>query len=368
MEKLITVDNIRFKDRSLVPIWEKVRSGERIGMKDGARLFETEDFAAVGRMADHVKSNRSGDKVFFVINRHINPTNVCALSCSFCDFAKKKGDPDAYEMSNEEILDLIDDETTEVHIVGGHHPDWPFERYEGIVKAIHERFPEKQIKAFTASEIDYFSRRWKVPPEEALARFKAAGLRSMPGGGAEVFSDRVQEQLRFSGKAGAERWLEIHRIAHRMGIRSNATILYGHIETYDERARHLMMLRELQDETEGFLAFIPLEYQVGDTRVVTRHATPFDDLKMIAAARLMLDNFPHIKAYWVMIHEETAAVALNFGADDMDGTIGRERIAHAAKAKSPAGMARDRIVRLIRDAGRTPVERDALYNELRVYN
>ena len=353
-------------DRSLIPVWEKVLAKERLSFDDGLRLFETQDFPALGRMADHIKSHQDGNRVFFVLNRHLNPTNICVLSCSFCDFAKKKGDPDAYEMSMEEILGHLDGETREVHIVGGHHPDWPFEKYVDIVRTIHQHFPDIQVKAFTAAEIDYFYRRWKVQPEESLARLKEAGLRSMPGGGAEVFSDRVQRLL-FPGKSNPDRWLEIHQMAHSMGIHSNATLLYGHIETYQERVEHMLRLRELQDETGGFLAFIPLEYQVGDTHLVPRQTSPIDDLKTIAAARLLLDNFPHIKAYWVMIGEETASVGLNFGANDLDGTIGQERIAHAAKAASPLGLARERMINLITDAQKVPVERDALYNPVHVY-
>ena len=359
-------DGIAFTDTSLVPIWEKVLSGTRLSLEDGVRLFGTDDFPAVGRMADHVKRQRDADRVYFVLNRHLNPTNICVLSCTFCDFAKKKGDPDAYEMSMEEILGHLDEDTREVHMVGGHHPDWPFEKYVEIVSTIHRKFPNVQVKAFTAAEIDYFYRRWNVDPEESLAILKEAGLRSMPGGGAEVFSDRVHKLL-LPGKNTANRWLEIHSMAHRMGIPSNATLLYGHIETYQERVEHMMRLRELQDETGGFLAFIPLEYQTGDTKLVPRQASAIDDLKTVAAARLILDNFPHIKAYWVMIGEETASISLHFGASDLDGTIGKERIAHAAKAASPAGLARERMVNLIRDAGKIPVERDALYNTIQVY-
>lgn len=360
------VEGISFMDRDLIPIWEKVLEGERLSVEDGVRMFETSDFAALGRVANHVKREREGDRVMFVLSRHLNPTNICVLSCSFCDFAKKKGDPDAYEMSMDQMLDHLDEETREVHIVGGHHPDWPFEKYVEIVSTIHQNYPSVQIKAFTASEIDYFHRRWGVSPEESLARLKEAGLQSMPGGGAEVFSERVHKLL-LPGKASGNRWLEIHQMAHGMGLKSNATLLYGHVETYEERVEHMVRLRELQDETGGFLAFIPLEYQVGDTHLVPKHASPIDDLKTIAIARLLLDNFPHVKAYWVMIGEETASVALNFGASDLDGTIGRERIAHAAKAASPAGLARDRMVQLIRDADKIPVERDALYNVVRVY-
>ena len=360
------VEGIGFLDRDLIPIWEKVLAGEQLSLEDGIRVLETRDFPAVGRMADYVKSQRNGDRVMFVLSRHLNPTNICVLTCTFCDFAKKKGDPDAYEMSMEEILDHVDEDTREVHMVGGHHPDWTFERYEEIVSTIHQHFPDVQIKAFTAAEIDYFHRRWKITPEESLARLKEAGLRSMPGGGAEVFSSRVHDLL-LPGKNTADRWLDIHRLAHNMGIPSNATLLYGHIETYQERIEHMLLLRELQDETGGFLAFIPLEYQVGDTHLVPRQASAIDDLKTVAASRLILDNFPHIKAYWVMITEATASTALHFGASDLDGTIGKERIAHAAKAASPAGLARERMVNLIRDAQKIPVERDALYGVVRVY-
>ena len=361
-------EEILFTDRALAPIWEKVRASERLSFDDGVRLFETPDFISVGRMADYVKRRRYGNEVYFVTNVHVNPTNVCVLACTFCDFAKKDIDtPGAYEMSMEDILSLVSDELSEVHIVGGHHPTWSFEHYEEMVRTIHQKLPSINIKAFTAAEIDYFWRRWKISPEESLTRLKAAGLQSMPGGGAEVFSERMHK-LMYPGKASPERWLEIHRLAHSMGIPSNATLLYGHNETYEERVQHLLLLRELQDETGGFLTFIPLEYQVGDTHLTPRHATAIDDLKTIAASRLILDNFPNIKSYWVMIGEETASIALNFGANDMDGTIGEERIAHAAKAASPLGLARQRMVRLIRDAGQIPVERNALYEVVKVYD
>ena len=363
----LEANGIQFIDPALAPIWEKVEAEERLSFDEGVIMLQSADFPALGKMGDYKKRLVSGDKVYFVLNRHINPTNICVLSCSFCDFAKKPGDPDAYELGTQEILDSIDPEMGEVHIVGGHHPDWTFEHYEELVKDIHAAYPNVNIKGFTASEIDYFHRRWKIEPEESLARLKEAGLRSMPGGGAEVFSERIHREL-LPGKANADRWAQIHRTAHAMGIKSNATILYGHIETMEERIDHLVRLREIQDDTNGFLAFIPLEYQVGSTLLVPRHAPPMDDLKMIAVARLMLDNVAHIKSYWVMLGEATAALGLHFGADDMDGTIGKERIAHAAQADSPAGLARDRMARLIKTTGRVPVERDALYNELKVYS
>ncbi len=359
--------DILISDPDLEAIWEKVREGERLTADDGVKILETDDFSAVGLMADYAKRKVSGDKVYFVLNRHLNPTNICVLSCKFCDYAKKPGAEGAYEMSMDEMLDHVDDEIRELHVVGGHHPTWPFEFYVDMIRQLHEKRPEVQIKAFTASEIDYFWRRWKVPPEESLAIFKEAGLSSMPGGGAEVFSDRIHKLL-LPGKAKADRWLEIHRIAHGMGIKSNCTILYGHVENFRERIDHLILLRELQDETDGFLALIPLEYQVGYTKLRPRHTPPMDDLKMLAASRLILDNVRAIKSYWVMLGEATAGMGLNFGANDLDGTIGKERIAHAALADSPAGVARRSMVASIKDAGRIPVERDALYNEIKRYN
>ena len=270
-------------------------------------------------------------------------------------------------MTVDEILKGIDDEMHEVHMVGGHHPTWEFDYYIEIVKSIREKHPDLHIKGFTAAEIDYFHRRWKIDPEESLSRLKEAGLTSMPGGGAEVFSPRVHKLL-LPGKSKASRWQEIHKIAHKQGIKSNCTMLYGHIETIEERVDHFVQLRELQDETNGFLAFIPLQYQTGTTQLTDNPATPIDDLKMISIARLMLDNIDHIKSYWVTIGEETASIGLNFGADDLDGTIIKENIMHAAKAKSPGGLARDKMVYLIKEARKLPVERDALYNEVKVYN
>ncbi len=360
--------HIRFRDARLAAVWTRLRAGRRLGLEDGLACLETDDLLALGRMADQVKRKKSGDWVYFVINRYVNPTNVCVLSCAFCDFARRRGEPGAFERTADEIVAMIEPDVREVHVVGGHHPDWPFEYYEELVRAIRRERPLAQIKAFTAAEIDYFWRRWKIEPREALARLKAAGLHTLPGGGAEVFSSRLQKLLRFTGKAGADRWLEIHRIAHGLGIRSNATLLYGHLETHAERIDHLLRLRALQDETAGFLTFIPLLYQLGDTRLVERQASPIESLKMVATARLILDNFPHVEAYWVMLGEATASIALHFGADDVNGTLVEERIAHAAGAESPVGLAREQILRMIRDAGRVPVERDALYDVVQVWN
>lgn len=353
-------------DPALQRVIDKVGASDRLDEADGLTIFETPDLISVGRLANEVKERLNGPFVSFVLNRQINPTNVCVLSCKFCDFAAKAGDDHAYEMSLESIRARVSEPIREVHVVGGMHPDWPFERYVEILRAIREANPTAQIKAYTAVEIDFFAHLEKVSVSEVLERLREAGLQTMPGGGAEVFSERIRAAM-YREKIGHERWLEIHEIAHQVGIRTNATLLYGHIETYEERVRHMMMLRDLQDRTDGFMSFIPLAFQPGYTDIVDRQASAIEDLRTIAASRLVLDNFPHIKAYWVMLGEEAASMALQWGADDLDGTIGEEMIAHAALASSPVGMTTQRLLKLIRESGRLPVQRDALYRVVAVY-
>ena len=358
---------IRFRDRSLVPIWEKVQQGSRLSLEDGLLLYKTPDFLSLGKMAHHVQQQKSGDAVYFVLNQKIEHTNICVLSCKFCDFATKRGRPDAYEMTTEEILGKLTPHIHEVHITGGMPAEWPWERYLDIVRSIHEKYPNTDVKAFTAVEIDFFHKKFRMSIEEVLRQLQAAGLRTMPGGGAEVFSERVRKLL-FPQKIGAKSWFEVHKAAHKLGIPTNSTLLYGHIETLEERLIHMIKLREAQDETGGFLTFIPLAFQPGDTGIKPKNqfTSAIDDLKTIAISRLMLDNFPHIKAYWVMLTEEVAAMALNFGADDMDGTVGGEKIAHDAGAISPMTLAKEQIIRIIKDAGKIPVERDVYYNPLHI--
>ncbi|HLB00203.1 MAG TPA: aminofutalosine synthase MqnE [Bacteroidota bacterium] len=357
-----------FRDTSLIPIWEKVQKGDRLSLADGMAMYRTPDLISLGKMAHFVQQQKSGDAVYFVLNQKIEHTNICVLSCRFCDFAVKKGDAAAYEMTTEEILSKLSPEIAEVHITGGMPADWPWERYLDIVRTIHARYPGTDIKAFTAVEIDFFHKKFKMPIGEVLRQLKDAGLKTMPGGGAEVFSERVRRLL-FNQKIGAKGWFGVHKAAHRLGIPTNSTLLYGHIETLEERLDHMIQLRGAQDETGGFLTFIPLAFQPGETGIKPRDrfTSAIDDLKTIAISRLMLDNFPHIKAYWVMLTEEVASVALNFGADDMDGTVGEERIAHDAGATSPMKLAKDQIIRLIKDAGKIPVERDIYYNPLNVH-
>jgi aminodeoxyfutalosine synthase len=359
---------IQFRDTALIPIWDKVRRGGRLSLSDGVAMYATNDIISLGKMAHFVQQQKSGDAVYFVLNRKIEHTNICILSCKFCDFAVKKGDPGAYEMATEEILAKLTPDIHEVHITGGMPADWPWGRYLDIVRSIHDKFPGLDVKAFTAVEIDFFHKKFKLPIAEVLSQLKEAGLRTMPGGGAEVFSERVRKLI-FNQKIGAKTWFEVHKTAHRLGIPTNSTLLYGHIETLEERIIHMIRLREAQDETNGFLTFIPLAFQPGDTGIKPRDrfTSAIDDLKTIAISRLMLDNFPHIKAYWVMLTEEVASIALNFGADDIDGTVGEERIAHDAGAVSPMKLAKDQIIRIIKDAGKIPVERDVYYNPLNVH-
>jgi aminodeoxyfutalosine synthase len=362
------MNNIIFKDKLLVSIWQKIQHGERLSLEDGLTLYKTNDLISLGKMAQYVQRQKNGDAIYFVLNQKIEHTNVCVLSCEFCDFATKKGEPGAYEMTTEEILSKISPEIKEVHITGGMPSDWPWERYLDIVSSIHKKYPDADVKAYTAIEIDFFHKKFKMPIEEVLRQLKEAGLKTMPGGGAEVFSERVRAKL-FHQKVGEQVWLDVHKTAHRMGIPTNATMLYGHIETIEERLIHLIKLREAQDEIGGFLTFIPLTFQPGETGITPRdeYGSSIDDLKTIAISRLMLDNFPHIKAYWVMLTEEVAAVALNFGADDMDGTVGEEHIAHDAGASSPMMLTKEKIIKIIKDAGKIPVERDVFYNPLKIH-
>ena len=360
--------NITFRDAALAPIWEKVRSGERLSKEDGLTLFASPDLIGVGRMANAVAREKSGDSVYFVLNRKLEPTNICVLSCKFCDFAVKPGSEQGYEMTIAEMLSKLRPDLHEVHITGGLHPKWPWEFYLDMVRQIKTNFPNVDVKAFTAVEIDFFSKKFKKSHEQVLRELWDAGLRTMPGGGAEVFSERVRKRL-FHQKIGAKAWFDVHRTAHRLGINSNVTLLYGHIETLEERVEHMLRVRECQDETNGFLSFIPLAFQPGDTGIKTRNdfTSAIDDLKTIAVSRLMLDNVPHIKAYWVMLTAEVATIALNFGADDMDGTVGEERIAHDAGAISPMELAKGKLISIIHEAGKLPVERDVWYKPIAIY-
>jgi aminodeoxyfutalosine synthase len=356
---------LRLRDPRVAEAQRLLLDGGRLSQEQGVRLFDA-DLLDVGRLADACARDRHGDRVYFTVNRQLNPTNVCVLSCRFCDYAKKPGAPDAYTMTREQVLAHVDPDIREIHIVGGLHNTWRFEDYVDVIRWVKAAKPDLSVKAYTAVEIDFFCRLTKQPAEWVLERLREAGLDALPGGGAEVFSERVRREL-FHQKIGGRRWMEIHETAHRMGIPSNATLLYGHIETRAERVQHMIDLRDLEDRAPGFFAFIPLAFQPGTTGLVRRQASAIEDLKTIAISRLVFDNVPHVKSYWVMLGQDTASVALNFGASDLDGTIGVEKIAHAALARSPVGVAEDGMVHSIREAGKVPVQRDALYRVVREY-
>lgn len=355
---------------SVADIEERVRQGDRLTPRDGERLYGTSDVETLHRAADHVREARHARRAYFVVNTHLNYSNICVDSCMFCAFAKKRHDGDAYEMGLEEIFAraavVAGSAPAEVHIVGGLHPDLPYSWYLDMIRGLRERYPGLHIKAFTAVEIDYLARLAGRSWEEVLRDVREAGVDSMPGGGAEVLTDRVRRKL-CPGKISADEWLAIHRLAHGLGLRSNATMLFGHIETHAERVEHLVRLRALQDETGGFMAFIPLRFHPEHTRL---HRLPMADsaevLRNIAVARLMLDNFDHIKAYWIQVGLETACRALWCGADDLDGTVRDERITHSAGARTPVGVSAGDLGRIIRDAGCMPVRRDSWYNEVEV--
>jgi aminodeoxyfutalosine synthase len=355
---------------------DKLRPGERLTRETAIGLFRSDDFFGLGRMAAEVAGYKNGKKAYFIVNRHINPTNICVNRCKFCAFSKSRGESGAFELTLDQILERLSAGSTvteglgiqghgfsEVHIVGGLHPDWPFEYYVNMISVIRARYPKLNIKAFTAVEIDYFSRISGLDIDEVLTRLRDCGLQIMPGGGAEIFAESIRNRL-CPEKISAERWLEIHKAAHSIGIRTNATMLYGHLESIEDRVDHLFRLRDLQDSTGGFQAFIPLAYHPKNTEIGGFYSSGIDDLKTIAVSRLILDNFDHIKSYWIMLGAKVSQVALLFGSDDIDGTIIEEKITRSAGGLTSGAMTRDDLIYLIRKAGKTPIERDGLYNEL----
>jgi aminodeoxyfutalosine synthase len=326
--------NIQFEDRRLESVREKVEAGARLSYDDGVALYRSSDLLALGYMANVVRERKHGDATYFNVNRHINPTDVCVASCRLCAFGKQKRDPNSYTMSLEQVWETAgkgwSEAVTEFHIVGGLHPELNLDWFCQMLRGLKERFPQVHLKAFTMVEIGYFARRGKMPIREVLTRLHDAGMDSMPGGGAEVFSERVRRII-CDHKLTGDEWLETARTAHELGLHSNCTMLYGHIENEEDRVDHLVRLRGLQDETNGFDTFIPLAFHPDNTALShIPKTTGFDDLKNIAVARLMLDNIPHIKAYWVMMTPKVAQVALRFGADDLDGTVVEEKIYHEA--------------------------------------
>jgi len=355
-------------DARLSVIREKVEAGQRLSFDDGVFLYESADLFAIGELANVVRERKNGNFGYFNVNTHLNPTNVCVYRCTFCAFRSDLRGEKGYVMSDEQVLERAAEAdrrgATELHIVGGLHHQLPYEWYLNIIRIIHNAHPRLHLKAYTAVEWDWFARLTGRPTRDLLAEFKEAGLGSLPGGGAEIFHPEVRDKI-CEHKADAAEWFRVHREAHELGLRSNATMLYGHIEEARHRVDHLCRLRELQDETGGFQTFVPLAFHPDNTRLAhLPKPSGLLDLKTMAISRLMLDNFQHIKAYWVMLGIKTAQVALSFGADDLDGTVVHEKIYHDAGSDSPQELSVAEIRRLIQEAGRVPVERDTLYNEV----
>jgi aminodeoxyfutalosine synthase len=356
---------ILFEDQRLLPILDKVKAGVRLSDEDGLTLYRTPDLLAVGHMANLVRERRHGNITYFNVNRHINPTDVCVASCRLCAFGKRAKDPRAYTMSLEQVWETAgrgySEEVTEFHIVGGLHPELTLDWYCEMFRGLKQRFPRVHLKALTMVEIAYLARRAKISYEDVIRRLIEAGVDSLPGGGAEIFAERVRRII-CDHKIDGSEWLDVARAAHRAGLKSNCTMLYGHIENEEDRVDHLLKLRALQDETGGFQAYIPLAFHPDNTLLEhIPRTTGFDDIRSIAVARLMLDNIPHVKAYWVMMTPRIAQVAQRFGADDMDGTVVEEKIYHDAGATTSQSLRRNELLHLIREAGREPLERDTLY-------
>jgi len=349
----------------------KIENDQRITDAEALALFESNDLLSIGELAALANERKNGDRVFFNVNRHINYTNICVNQCTFCAFSKLEGEVDGYTLALDEIRQKAEEAAaagaTEIHSVGGLHPRLPFEFYLDMIRTIKDVSPQLHVKAFTGVEIDYFSRISHTSVYDVIVALKEAGLGSMPGGGAEIFCKEVRDKI-CPEKISGERWLEVIEQVHNAGLKSNATMLFGHLEDYADRVDHMSRLRDLQDRTGGFQSFIPLAFQPDNTRVPgAKGVGGVDALKTLAISRIYLDNFQHIKAYWIMLGLKIAQTALCFGVNDLDGTVVEEQIGHDAGADSPQEIDKGRIVKLIRTAGKTPVERDTLYNELKVY-
>ncbi|MBC7074684.1 MAG: aminofutalosine synthase MqnE [Syntrophomonadaceae bacterium] len=352
-------------------ISEKVRSNIRLSREDGIYLYNCDDLLALGKLAKFKKIQVSGKNVFFNVNRHINLTNICISKCKFCAFGLDENDERAYLMSPQDAFEwgaaAVNYGITEFHIVSAMHPHMKLDYYVEVIKRLHEAFPDIHIQAFTAAEIFYFAQKNKLSIRRVLEILREAGMGSIPGGGAEIFNNEIRRLL-CPRKATTEEWLEVHRIAHEMGIKTNCTMLYGHVESIEDRVDHMLKLRELQDEFPGFQAFIPLPFLPENTRMSNiKRTSAIDDLKTIAVSRLMLDNIAHIKAFWIMLELPIAQLALYFGADDIDGTIVEEKIMHAAGVATEKGISKEEMIRLIKDSGYIPTERDTVYNIIGTY-
>jgi aminodeoxyfutalosine synthase len=355
-------------DGRLLEIGSKVDAGERLTFDDGVYLYNSNDLLAIGDLANRVRERWNGNFTYYNVNTHLNATNVCVYRCIFCAFRADLKSPKGYLMSDAEIADRASEAhargATEIHIVGGLHHQMPFDWYVNVIRVVHQAAPELHIKAYTAVEINWFRELTGLPYREILQTLVDAGLGSLPGGGAEIFHPEVRDKI-CEHKADSAEWIDIHRTVHSMGLHSNATMLYGHVEGPEHRVDHLIRLRELQDETRGFQTFIPLAFHPDNTKLDhIKKPSGLADLRTMAVSRLMLDNFPHIKAYWVMLGVKTAQVAQSFGSDDLDGTVVHEKIYHDAGAQTPQELSVPEIEAIIREAGREPIERDTLYRRV----
>jgi aminodeoxyfutalosine synthase len=364
---MLTTFDHRFK-----AVVEKVQQGERLTLEDGLVLYQSQDLLTIAQLANQVNLQRNGEKVYFIQNMYINPTNVCEAKCTFCGFRRDPDAAGAYTMSSDELLAYVGQRFTpsirEFHIVGGHNPLVSFDYYLNTISILKKHYPQVTIKAYTGAEIEFFTRITGRTMVDILQELIAAGLDTLPGGGAEILSERYRAKM-YPDKANAAQWLEVHRTAHALGLKTHATMLYGSIETGEERLLHMIRLRELQDETGGFMVFIPLAMQPRSPQAsIRRRTSAMDDMKTIAISRLMLDNFPHIKAYFINIGTQLSQLALHYGASDLHGTLVEERISHAAGALTPTALTLDELIWLIQGANRIPVERDTFYRVIQVYS
>ncbi|OEF99354.1 aminofutalosine synthase MqnE [Vulcanibacillus modesticaldus] len=359
------------QDKSLQPIIEKVKNGERLTLEDGITLYQSPDILTIAQLANEVNLNKNGNKVYFIQNLYINPTNVCEAHCKFCGYRRDPNEDGAYTMSMDELLQYVSERYTdkirEFHIVGGHNHTVDFSYYVDTIKTLKKNYPDVTIKAYSGAEIVFFSQISGLSVEEVLNELVKAGLDTLPGGGAEILTERYRLKMS-PDKATTQEWLDVHETAHKMGLKTHATMLYGSIETLEERLIHMIRLRELQDKHHGFLVFIPLAIQPKKvTASLKQRTSAFDDLKTVAISRLMLDNFDHIKSYWINIGTQLTQMSLSFGASDVHGTLIEERISHSVGAVTQSGLTRDELIWLIQGANKIPVERDTFYNIIKVY-
>lgn len=367
----MSITTLTHQDKKMSEIIEKVRNQERLSLEDGVYLYNSDDLLTIGQLANEANLRKNGKRVYFIENMSLYFTNVCESYCAFCNFRKDEGEEGSYTLSGRQMVEYVEKHihpgVREFHIVGGHNNHVPFQYYVDSLKALNERFPDVTLKAYTAAEIEFFTRLSGLSTKEVLQELQKAGLKSLTGGGAEILSDQYRKKMKVD-KANVDQYLDVHRTAHQLGMKTHTTMLYGSIETHEDRIRHMLQIRELQDETGGFMVFIPLSMQPKNKNAsIMRRNSAYEDLKTIAISRLMLDNIDHIKAYFINIGTQLTQVSLSFGASDVHGTILKEQISHAAGAVTPEGITRKELIWLIKGAGRIPVERDTFYNEIQVY-